>query len=450
MKRKIYDELVKWKEKSNGKTALLIDGARRVGKSYIVEEFARKNYKSYILLDFNKVPEDIKKLFDLYLDDLDNLFLYLETYYNVTLYNRDSLIIFDEVQLYPRARSAIKYLVADGRYDYIETGSLVSIRNNVDNILIPSEEQHLKMYPMDFEEFLWAMNNGNMMELIKKCFDTKKPLGESLHRKAMDCFRQYMIVGGMPQAVFEYVETKDFNKVDQIKRNILNLYRDDIKKHAGKYSLKVESIFDSIPSQLSRHEKKYRITSLDKDAKSRDYEHAFVWLNDAMIINYCFNTTEPSIGLSLNTDNSTLKCYMADTGLLISHSFSEKGLVSEEVYKKILFDKLEYNGGMIIENIVSQMLVANGHKLFFYSNSSRDNSLDRMEIDFLITKSNITNRHNISPIEVKSGKNYTLVSLNKFRKKYQEQLGVAYIIHTGDLKEEDGVIYLPLYMTMLL
>ena len=450
MKRKIYDELVKWKEKSNGKTALLIDGARRVGKSYIVEEFARKNYKSYILLDFNKVPEDIKKLFDLYLDDLDNLFLYLETYYNVTLYNRDSLIIFDEVQLYPRARSAIKYLVADGRYDYIETGSLVSIRNNVDNILIPSEEQHLKMYPMDFEEFLWAMNNGNMMELIKKCFDTKKPLGESLHRKAMDCFRQYMIVGGMPQAVFEYVETKDFNKVDQIKRNILNLYRDDIKKHAGKYSLKVESIFDSIPSQLSRHEKKYRITSLDKDAKSRDYEDAFVWLNDAMIINYCFNTTEPSIGLSLNTDNSTLKCYMADTGLLISHSFSEKGLVSEEVYKKILFDKLEYNGGMIIENIVSQMLVANGHKLFFYSNSSRDNSLDRMEIDFLITKSNITNRHNISPIEVKSGKNYTLVSLNKFRKKYQEQLGVAYIIHTGDLKEEDGVIYLPLYMTMLL
>lgn len=450
MKRKVYDKLVEWKENSNGKTAILIDGARRVGKSYIAEEFAKNNYKSYIILDFNKVPEDIKKLFDIYLDDLDSLFLYLSNYYNVTLYERESLIIFDEVQLYPRARSAIKYLVADGRYDYVETGSLVSIRENVTDILIPSEEQHIKMFPLDFEEFLWAMDNQNLMDLIKKCFDEKKPLGESLHRKAMDYFRQYMIVGGMPQAVAEYIATKDFNKVDQIKRNIINLYRDDIKKHALKYSLKVERIFDEIPSQLQKHEKKFRITSLDKEAKTRDYEDAFVWLEDAMIVNHCFNTTEPNIGLSLNMDNTYIKCYMADTGLLISHSFDEKGLVREEVYKKILFDKLEYNGGMIIENIVSQMLTASGHKLFFYSNSSRENSEDRMEIDFLITKNSITNRHNISPIEVKSGKNYTLVSINKFRKKYKEQLSTAYIIHTGDLKQEEEIIYLPLYMTPLL
>lgn len=450
MRRKIYDKLVKWKNNSNGKTALLIDGARRTGKSYITEEFAKKNYKSYILLDFNRVPEEIKKLFDLYLDDLDSLFLYLSNYYNVKLYKRDSLIIFDEVQLYPRARSAIKYLVADGRYDYIETGSLVSIKENVSDILIPSEEQHLKMYPMDFEEFLWAMGNDNLMDLIRKCFNDKRALGEVFHRKAMDYFRQYMIVGGMPQAVEEYVKSKDFNKVDQIKRNILNLYRDDIIKHAGKYSLKVRSIFDEIPSQLQKHEKKFKITSLDKNAKTRDYEDAFLWLDDAMIVNQAFNTTEPSLGLSLNLDSTFYKCYMADTGLLISHSFDEKGIVSEEIYKKILFDKLEYNGGMILENVVAQLLVASGHKLFFYSNSSRDNSDDRMEIDFLISKSLITNRHNISPIEVKSSKNYTLTSLNKFIKKYNNYLAVPYIIHTGDYKEDDGIIYLPVYMTILL
>lgn len=450
MKRKIYDELTKWKNNYNGKTAVLIDGARRVGKSYIVEEFAKNNYKSYILLDFNKVPDDVKKLFDMYLDDLDNLFLYLSNYYNITLYERNSLIIFDEVQLYPRARSAIKYLVEDGRYDYIEIGSLVSITENVNDILIPSEEQHLNMYPMDFEEFLWAMDNENIMDLIKKCFNEKKELGQSLHRKVMDYFRQYVIVGGMPQAVKEYIDTKDFTKVDQVKRNIINLYRSDIKKHAGKYSLKVESIFDEIPAQLQKHEKKFKITSLDKDAKSRDYEEAFLWLDDAMIVNHVYNTTEPSIGLSLNKDNTSYKCYMADTGLLISHSFDEKGLVSEEIYKKILFDKLEYNSGMIIENIVAQMLVASNHKLFFYSNSSRNNSEDRMEIDFLIAKTNITTRHNISPIEVKSGKNYTLVSLNKFISKYKEQLNTPYVIHTGDYKEENGIVYLPIYMTPLL
>lgn len=449
MRRKVYDKLVSWKQSSNGKTALLIDGARRVGKSYITLEFAKKNYKSYILIDFNRVSSEVKELFDVYLDDLDSLFLYLSNYYNVKLYERDSLIIFDEVQLCPRARSAIKYLVADGRYDYIETGSLVSIKENVNDILIPSEEQHLKMYPMDFEEFLWAMGNDNLMELIKKCFEEKKPLGNVLHRKAMNYFRQYMIVGGMPQVVDEYVQSKDFNKVDQIKRNILSLYREDIVKHSGKYSLKVRSIFDEIPAQLQRHEKRFKITSLDKNAKTRDYEDAFLWLDDAMIVNQAFNTTEPSLGLSLNLDSSFYKCYMADTGLLIAHSFDEKGIVTEEIYKKILFDKLEYNNGMITENIVSQMLVASGHKLYFYSSSSRDSS-DRMKIDFLISKPIITNRHNISPIEVKSSKNYTLTSLNKFMKKYDNYLATPYVIHTGDYKEEDGIVYLPIYMTMLL
>ena len=450
MKRKIYEKLLEWKENSNGKTALLIDGARRVGKSYIVEKFAQENYKSYIIIDFNKVSNDVKDLFQYYLNDMDNLFLYLSNYFNVTLHPHESLIVFDEVQLYPRARSAIKYLVEDGRYDYIETGSLMSIKKNVKDILIPSEEQHIEMHPMDFEEFLWAVGNDTLMDLIKKCYEEKKPLGQAMHRKAMDYFRQYMIVGGMPQAVQEYVDTKDFKKVDRIKRNILNLYRQDIGKHAQEYSLKVESIFDEIPAQLQKHEKKFKLASISKEARFRDYEDAMFWLKDAMIINPCYNSTEPSIGLKLNTDFMTLKCYMADTGLLISHSFDENGIVTEEIYKKILFDKLEFNEGMLVENMVAQMLVASGHKLYFYSNSSREDALSRMKIDFLIAKSKISNRHNISPIEVKSGKNYTLTSLRKFIKKYNEQLYIPYVLHTGDFKEEEGIIYLPLYMTSLL
>lgn len=450
LKRKIYENLIEWKKNSNGKTAILIDGARRVGKSYIVEAFAKEQYKSYILIDFNKVPEDVKKLFELYLNDLDNLFLYLSNYFNTKLYERESLIIFDEVQLYPKARSAIKYLVEDGRYDYIETGSLMSIKKNIKDILIPSEEQHIEMHPMDFEEFLWAVENESLMDLIRKCYEEKKPLGQAMHRKAMDYFRQYIIVGGMPQAVNEYVQTKDFNKVDQIKRNILDLYRQDIGKYAEGYNLKVESIFDEIPAQLQKHEKKFRLASISKEARYREYEDAMFWLKDAMIINPCYNSTEPNIGLKLNTDFMTLKCYMADTGLLISHSFDENGIMTEEIYKKILFDKLEFNEGMIIENIVAQMLVASKHKLYFYSNPDREESENRMEIDFLIAKSKISSRHNISPIEVKSGKNYTISSLKKFINKYKEQLCIPYVIHTGDLKEEEGIVYLPLYMTPLL
>lgn len=450
MKRKIYNQLIEWKKDGAGKTALLIDGARRVGKSYVAEEFAKAEYKSYLLIDFNRVDDEVKNLFQHYLTDLDTLFMYLSSYYNVTLYEHESLIIFDEIQMFPRARAALKYLVLDGRYDYLETGSLMSIKKNVKDIVIPSEERHIKMYPMDFEEFLWALGNDNIMEIIRKHFNDRKEMGQIMHRKAMDYFRQYLIVGGMPQVVQEFVNSKDFKKVDRIKRDILTLYRADIIKHATGYEMKVESIFDEIPAQLQKHEKQFKLSSLKKEARFREYEDALFWLDDSMISNICYNTTEPSIGLKLNMDRMTLKCYMGDTGLLISHAFDENGLVNEEIYKKILFGKLEVNEGMIMENIVAQMLSASGHKLYFYSNSSRDDKDARMEIDFLISKSKISNRHNISPIEVKSSKNYTLTSLRKFMKRYSEQLNEAYVLHMNDLKIEEGIIYLPLYMTPLL
>lgn len=450
LRRKIYTELLKWKEEEAGRTALLIDGARRVGKSYIVENFAKQEYKSYIIIDFNRGNQEVTELFENYLNDLDLFFMYLSNYYNVKLYERDTLIIFDEVQLFPRARAAIKYLVADGRYDYIETGSLMSIKKNVKDIVIPSEERHLRMYPLDFEEFLWALDNESLMDFIKVFFEKKKPLGAALHRKAMDYFRQYMIVGGMPQAVERYVETKDFERVDRVKRDILELYRADIVKHAQGYEMKVEQIFDDIPAQLQKHDKKFKLSSLKKEARFRDYEDAIFWLSDAMIVNVCYNSTALNIGLKLNMDRVTMKCYMADTGLLISHAFDENGIVSEEIYKKLLFDKLEVNKGMIMENIVAQMLVASGHKLYFYNNPSRDDASLRMEIDFLIAKSKITSKHNISPIEVKSGGKYTLTSLKKCREKYTEQLDTLYVLHKNDLKVEEGIVYLPLYMTPLL
>lgn len=411
MRRKVYDQLKKWKEEQNGESAVLINGARRVGKSYIVKEFAQKEYKSYILLDFNKIGKDIKSLFETYLDDLDTFFMYLSSFTNTPLYPRNSVIIFDEVQLYPRARTAIKYLVEDGRYDYIETGSLVSIKKNVENIMIPSEEEEILMYPMDFEEFLWALNNETLMPLIRMNFQKRHEMGQMMHRMTMDYFRQYLIVGGMPQAVAKFVETRDFNKVDRVKRQILTLYRNDIQKYASTYVFKVTQIFDTIPSQLQKHEKKFMLKALTEGARMRDYETAFFWLSDAMIVNMAYNTTEPSIGLGMNTDDTTLKCYMADTGLLISHAFNENTIVSENLYNKLLIDKLEFNGGMIVENIVAQMLRSAGHKLYFFSKYSKDDAQERMELDFLIAKDTITSKHNISPIEVKSTNRYTLTSL---------------------------------------
>lgn len=451
MRRKIEQTLADWKANSNGKTAILIEGARRVGKSYIVKQFAEQNYKSYILIDFNKASDDVKNLFLNNLEDLDTFFLYLSSYYGIKLYERESLIIFDEVQLFPRARSAIKYLVEDGRYDYIETGSLVSIKSNTADILIPSEERHTTLYPMDFEEFLWAMGNADLYEHIRDCFNKRQPMGPLLHRKAMEALRSYEIIGGMPQAVEAFVADKsNFAAADAIKRDILALYRDDIKKHAGVHAEKAKSIFDNIPAQLMRHDKKFHLAELDKDARMRSYADAFLWLDDAKIVNISYNTTEPSVGLTMSQEHSTMKLYMADTGLLISQAFDNESLVGETIYQKILTDKLSFNQGMVIENLVSQMLRASGHRLYFYSRSDRDDKDDRMEIDFVIQKRRATSRHNISPIEVKSSNQYTLTSLNKYRKKYANELYTAYVIHTDDLRAEGDIVYLPLYMAGLL
>lgn len=449
IKRKIYDELLDWKNTSDGKTAVMLDGARRVGKSYIAEAFAKNEYRSYILIDFSKTNADVRDVFVNNLENLDDFFMYLSGYYNTKLYEGDTLFIFDEVQTFPRAREAIKHLVADGRYHYLETGSLMSIKENVSDIVIPSEERHLNMYPIDFSEFATALGEEPMLTWIEKCFKEDKAMGQAMHRKAMTLFRKYMIVGGMPQAVQCYIDTNDFEEVDKVKRDILNLYRQDIVKYAGKYSVKVESIFDDIPAQLSKHETKFRLSSLGRGSRYRDYEDSFFWLNDSRVVNIAYNTKEPNVGLRLNRDRVTLKCYMADTGLLISHAFDENGLISEEIYKKILYDKIDVNMGMLVENVVSQMLTSSGHKLYFYSKSSKDSD-KRMEIDFLISKRRITSRHNISPIEVKSGKNYTLSSLRKYISHFQEFTDVGYVIHQGDLKNEDGIKYLPIYMTQLI
>lgn len=456
MKRKIYQTLLKWKKERKGEVALLIEGARRIGKSHIVEEFGRDEYEAYILVDFSKVSPQVMEFFDLYLDDLDTLFQNLELYFRCKLFPRQSrgeearsLIIFDEVQFCPRARSGIKHFVKDNRFDYIETGSLVSIKKNVKDIMIPSEEHPVQMYPMDFEEFLWAMGDEMIMPYIRSQFEKKKPMG-AFHRRAMDYFRRYMIVGGMPQAVKKYIETRDFVKVDEVKRDILALYRNDIKKYADNQKTNVSAIFEEIPGQLQKHEKTFRLSALREDARMRDYSQAFFWLSDAKVINCCYNSTEPSIGLKLNEDRTTLKCYLNDTGLLISHAFDERGIVTEDLYRKLMFDKLEVNQGMLVENIVSQMLKASGHNLFFFSNSSRASAEDRMEIDFLIAKQTTTSRHNISPIEVKSGARYALTSLTKCMTKYAKDLSTPYVLHDKDLKIEDGIVFLPLYMTPLL
>lgn len=456
MKRKIYDQLLLWKNKRKGKSAMMIEGARRVGKSYIVKEFAQREYKSYILIDFFKVGDDIKDLFKNYKDNLDMLFTYLSTYYSTRLYPRESIIVFDEIEFCPAARSAIKYLVEDGRFDYLETGSLLGMKMSTkkkrkknekkEDYLVPSEEEKMVMHPMDFEEFLWAFGEETLMDFVRMKFATQEPVGQSMHRKLMDYFRLYMIIGGMPQAILEYLDTKSFEDVDRVKRQILNLYNNCIDHYAGVYAAKVKAIYEAIPGQLQRHEHRFQLSDLNKDARFRDYDSSFFWLRDSKMVNLAFNTTEPSIGLGLKQSDNTLKCYMNDTGLMISHTFDERGIVSEQLYHKILRDKLEINAGMLMENIVGQMLTAIGCKLFFYSNASREDKNDRMEIDFLISKKDITSRHNISPIEVKSSTRFTTTSLAKCLKKYTSHLAQAYIVHTGDLEKIGDYLYIPLYM----
>ncbi len=450
MRRKIYQDLLSWKEKRSRKEALLIDGARRVGKSWIVEEFAKNEYDSYILIDFTNTTQAIRSLFTDYAGQLDAFFMHLMLETGVKLRERKSIIIFDEIQKYPIAREAIKYLVKDGRYDYIETGSLMSINANVKDINIPSEEHRIEMHPMDLEEFLWALGDDMMMDFVRDCFNHQKPLGQSLHRKMMEYMRLYMIVGGMPQAVEDWVQTKDFDEVDRTKRNILTLYRSDISKYASGQEAKVTKIFDTIPSQLQKHEKKFRLAALGKGTRGRNVETAFFWLDESRVVSPCFAASEPTVGLEMRTDECARKLYMADTGLLISHAFSEASIRAEELYKKLMRDKLELNKGMLVENVVAQMLRTAGHKLYFFSSYSKTDAEERMEIDFLVPKAVISNRHNIHPIEVKSTARYTLTSLGRFTKKYASSLAEPIVLHTSDVKTEDGILYLPLYMAGLL
>ena len=445
LRRKLYDKLMNWKKQSNGETAVMIDGARRVGKSYLVEMFAKAEYKSYIIIDFGNAPQDILDLFANDSYDLDLFFAKLSAFYSTSLYERESVIIFDEVQQYPRARQLIKYFVADGRYDFIETGSLIRMKKNVQNIIIPSEEEHFELFPLDFEEFLWALGDTATVPLIKQCFDKKAPLGAALHRKIMNDFRQYILVGGMPQAVVEYVKSKSFESVDMVKRRILNLYREDVAKFTEGYEEKVFAVFDGIPAQLSKKEKKYRLSSISKQARFRSYEDSFIWLHESMIVNACLNATDPSVGLGLSKDNTKQKCYMGDTGLLITHAFMNAPFAENDLYKAILFDKLEINEGMILENIVAQMLRCRGHKLYFYSRNDATHRENHMEIDFLITEIK-----RVCPVEVKSANYHSHSSLDKFRRKFSSKLGTSYILYTKDVMEKDGILHLPVYMAMFL
>ena len=450
MKRKIYSLLLEWKDKHAHREALMIDGARRVGKSWIAEEFGKNEYRSYILINFSKIDAELKLIFDNYLAKPDEFFQRIQLYYSKKLFPHESLIIFDEVQLYPKAREAIKWLVEDGRYHYLETGSLMSIRENTQNIVIPSEEHHIEMYPMDFEEYLWAKGLDMMPGFIKECFDNQAPIGQALHRKIYDNLREYMIVGGMPQAVKEYIQTRDFEETDHIKRTILQLYRNDIYKYAGKDAEKVIQIWDAIPSQLQKHEKRFRIGEIKKGTRSRTYADAFLWLREAMVINICWASTEPNVGLNLNRDDSRYKIYMGDTGLLISHAFDAKTIKAEELYRKLILDKLEINKGMLVENLVSQMLKANGHPLFYYSSSNHTDRKDEMEIDFLTQKPSLSNRHNINALEVKSTTRTIFRSLEKFRDKYGHYLNQSIILYSGDVKKQGDFLFLPLYMALYL
>lgn len=445
LKRKIYDSLVAWKQKSNGSTALLIDGARRVGKSFIAEQFATNEYRSHIIIDFGNAPQDILDLFVNDSADLDLFFAKLAAFYSTVLHKRKSLIVFDEVQQYPRARQLIKYLVADGRYDFLETGSLIRLKKNVQDIIIPSEEEHIEMFPMDFEEFLWAMGDEASVPLIKHCFEARKPLGPALHRKVMNDFRQYLLVGGMPQSVLAYLDGKNFEASDEAKRRILRLYRDDVSKFAEGYEDKVFAVFDGIPGQLSKKEKKYTLASISKNARFRTFEDSFIWLNEAMVVNTCFNATDPNVGLALSSDHTTQKCYMADTGLLVTHTFMDNAYTDNALYRAILFDKMDINEGMIMENAVAQMLRCNGHKLYFYSRCDNENRENHIEIDFLITEGK-----KIAPIEVKSGSYRSHSSLDKFRKKFSSKIGQSYILYTKDVMVKDNILHLPIYMAMFL
>lgn len=449
-KRKIYNKLLEWKETSRGEKALLIEGARRIGKSTIAEEFGKNEYKSYIIVDFNDASDVVFDAFNKYLNDLDTFFMILSTEYGKQLYPGESLIIFDEVQKFPKARQSIKKLIKDGRYDYIETGSLISIQENVKDITIPSEERAIKMYPLDFEEFCWAFGEDMLVSYIKKCFDELKPLEDDFHHKAMLLFKQYMLIGGMPKPVAAYLENnRSFVAADTEKRDILTLYRNDIGKADVKYRSRIASIYEQIPAFLSLHEKRVRLSNIESKSTYPMYQDTFFWLGNSMMTNECFNCNDPNVGLSLNEDRTYIKCYMGDTGLLVSHAFTEAEIAEGELYKQILHDNLSINEGMLFENAIAQCLVANGYKLFFYTHYSEEKHRNDIEIDFLISNKSIT-KPKIFPIEVKSSKRYKTESLERFIQQYRRRIGKAYIIHPKNLSVNGDIICIPSYMTMCL
>jgi len=449
IERKIYHKIVDWKMNCNGSKALLIEGARRIGKSTVAEEIGKKEYKSYILIDFNKASKMIKDAFN-DLNDLDLFFSTLQIEYKKRLYRRESLIIFDEVQKYPKAREAIKYLVEDGRFDYIETGSLISIKENVEDITIPSEERKLKMYPLDFEEFCHYLGEDILLEYIEECYKKEIPLDSEYHKKAMRLFKEYMLVGGMPKAVLEYVKNgKDFYAADVEKRDILQLYRDDIKKVNSKYNIRVSALFENIPGYLSTHEKRIVLNQIENDGRFNNYVDPIFWLEDSMICNVCYKCNDPSVGLALNKNDSYAKCYMGDTGLLVSLAFSENELSDSELYKQIMNDKLSLNKGMIYENAISQIIASTGRKLYFYTRYSVDKHRNDIEIDFIISNESKTN-YKINPIEVKSSKNYSTSSLIEFSKIYKKKIDKSIIVHPKNYSKEGDTIKIPPYMLQCL
>ena len=447
-KRKIYDKMKEWKTLSNGKSALLLEGARRIGKSTIAEEFAQNEYKDYIILDFAKEGKEIKTNFEDNMGDLNNFFRNLFLLKGKILPERDSVIIFDEVQLFPKARQAIKYLVADGRYDYIETGSLISIKRNVKDILIPSEEYKLKMYPMDFEEFLWAKGDNVTAPAIREAFKAKKPLGEPIHRKIMQTFRTYMAVGGMPQAVAAFIDGETYEQIDFIKRNILSLYEDDLKKYDDENREKASVIYKTIPQQLGNHNSHFKFSLIEKNARYKSYMEAVNYVSESMIGNECINVTAPEISLEAFADRSNFKLYMGDTGLLVSQIMKNSDETEENIYKSLIFDKLSINQGMILENVVAQMLKARGYELYFHEfmfKPAGNEKEKKYEIDFVIV-----NNKKICPLEVKSSGYKNHKSLDAFAAKYDLPTGEKYILYSKDLQIADGITYLPFYMTLCL
>ena len=438
-KRKLYSRLLEWKNRRQGGTAILVEGARRVGKSTVVEHFAKNEYESYILIDFNRASKDIRELFD-DLTNLDDIFMRLQQHYHTILKPRQSLIIFDEVQKCPMARQAIKYLVADGRYDYIETGSLISIKKNTNNITIPSEEERVDMYPMDYEEFRWALGDDVTVTLLRQFYEGKKPLGAA-HRKALRDLRLYMLVGGMPQAVLSYLENNNLSLVDQVKRDILSLYIDDFQKIDPTGN--VERLFLNIPAQLSSNISRYQPYPVVGDKSGERMAELLQALSESKTTLFCHHCTDPMVGMSLYKDLSRYKIYLADTGLFVTSCFWDKEYTENIIYNKLLSDKLEANLGYVYENLVAQMLASSGNKLFYYTFPKDEKH--NYAIDFLLSRGN-----KIVPIEVKSSGYRTHKSLDVFCEKYSPRIGDRILIYTKDYQQDGQTQCIPFYMTPLL